>query len=33
MRQRAVLVANLDLDEIRDVRTIWQFYRYRRPDA
>ncbi|MFQ6030714.1 MAG: nitrilase-related carbon-nitrogen hydrolase [Dehalococcoidia bacterium] len=28
-----VVVADLDLDEIRDVRTIWQFYRDRRPDA
>ncbi len=28
-----VLVADLDLDEIREVRTIWQFYRDRRPDA
>ncbi len=28
-----VLVADLDLDEIREVRSIWQFYRDRRPDA
>ena len=28
-----VVVADLDLDEIREVRTIWQFYRDRRPDA
>lgn len=28
-----VLVADLDLDEIREVRGIWQFYRDRRPDA
>ena len=28
-----VLVADLDLDEIRQVRQTWQFYRDRRPDA
>ncbi len=28
-----VVVANLDLDEIREVRGTWQFYRDRRPDA
>ncbi len=28
-----VVVADLDLDEIREVRTIWQFFRDRRPDA
>ena len=28
-----VVVADLDLDEIREVRGIWQFYRDRRPDA
>jgi N-carbamoylputrescine amidase len=29
----AVVVADLDLDMIRDVRNVWQFYRDRRPDA
>jgi N-carbamoylputrescine amidase len=28
-----VLVADLDLDQIADVRSVWQFYRDRRPDA
>ena len=28
-----VVVVDLDLDEIREVRKIWQFYRDRRPDA
>ncbi len=28
-----VVVADLDLDRIREVRTTWQFYRDRRPDA
>ncbi len=28
-----VVMADLDLDEIREVRSIWQFYRDRRPDA
>ena len=28
-----VLVADLDLDEIREVRNTWQFFRDRRPDA
>jgi len=28
-----VLVADLDLDEIRQVRQTWQFFRDRRPDA
>ena len=28
-----VIVADLDLDEIRQVRTTWQFYRDRRPDT
>ncbi len=28
-----VIVADLDLDEIRDVRTTWQFFRDRRPDT
>ena len=28
-----VLVADLDLDLIREVRNTWQFYRDRRPDA
>src|SRR5262247_1716781 len=27
-----LIVADLDLDEIRDVRTHWQFYRDRRPE-
>jgi N-carbamoylputrescine amidase len=29
----AVVVADLDLDMIEDVRSVWQFYRDRRPDA
>ncbi len=28
-----VIVADLDLDEIAEVRTTWQFYRDRRPDS
>ncbi len=28
-----VIVANLDLDEIAEVRNTWQFYRDRRPDT
>ena len=28
-----VIAADLDLDEISEVRTIWQFYRDRRPDT
>jgi N-carbamoylputrescine amidase len=28
-----VVVADLDLDLIREVRNVWQFYRDRRPDA
>ena len=28
-----VIVADLNLDEIRDVRTTWQFFRDRRPDT
>jgi len=27
-----LIVADLDLDEIKQVRTHWQFYRDRRPD-
>jgi beta-ureidopropionase len=27
-----LVVADLDLDEIREVRTHWQFYRDRRPE-
>jgi beta-ureidopropionase len=29
----AVVVADLNLDMIEEVRTVWQFYRDRRPDA
>ncbi|NNE47301.1 MAG: acyltransferase, partial [Rhodothermales bacterium] len=29
----AVLVADLNLDLIRDVRNVWQFYRDRRPET
>jgi N-carbamoylputrescine amidase len=29
----AVVVADLDLDMIEEVRSVWQFYRDRRPDA
>jgi beta-ureidopropionase len=29
----AVLVAELDLDRIEEVRKVWQFYRDRRPDT
>lgn len=28
-----VLVADLDLDEIKEIRAVWQFFRDRRPDA
>jgi N-carbamoylputrescine amidase len=28
-----IVLADLDLDRIREVRSIWQFYRDRRPDA
>ena len=28
-----VLVADLDLDQIKEVRQTWQFFRDRRPDA
>ena len=31
--QDHVLVADLDLDLIAEVRSVWQFYRDRRPDA
>ncbi|MFQ6015327.1 MAG: nitrilase-related carbon-nitrogen hydrolase [Anaerolineae bacterium] len=31
--EEEVLVADLDLDLIREVRNTWQFYRDRRPDA
>ena len=31
--EEEVLVADLDLDQIREVRNTWQFYRDRRPDA
>jgi beta-ureidopropionase len=31
--QDHVLVADLDLDQITEVRSVWQFYRDRRPDA
>jgi N-carbamoylputrescine amidase len=29
----AVVVADLNLDVIEEVRSVWQFYRDRRPDA
>jgi N-carbamoylputrescine amidase len=29
----AIVTADLDLDMIREVRNVWQFYRDRRPDA
>ena len=29
----AVVVADLNLDMIEEVRSVWQFYRDRRPDA
>jgi N-carbamoylputrescine amidase len=28
-----IVIADLDLDEIRDVRHAWQFYRDRRPET
>jgi len=28
-----LLIADLDLDEIKEVRNVWQFYRDRRPDS
>ena len=31
--QDAVVVADLNLDMIEEVRSVWQFYRDRRPDA
>ncbi|GAG34588.1 unnamed protein product, partial [marine sediment metagenome] len=31
--EEEVLVADLDLDIVRQVRNEWQFYRDRRPDA
>ena len=31
--QDELIVADLDLDKIREVRNIWQFYRDRRPDS
>ena len=31
--EEEVLVADLDLDLVRQVRNEWQFYRDRRPDA
>jgi len=31
--EEEVLVADLDLDLVREVRNAWQFYRDRRPDA
>lgn len=31
--QDAVIVADLDLDMIREVRNVWQFYRDRRPET
>ena len=31
--QDELLVADLDLDQIREVREIWQFYRDRRPES
>ena len=30
---RALVVADLDLDKIREVRNTWQFFRDRRPDT
>ncbi|HUU86058.1 MAG TPA: nitrilase-related carbon-nitrogen hydrolase [Phycisphaerae bacterium] len=29
----AIVVADLDLDQIREVRNVWQFFRDRRPDS
>jgi len=28
-----IIIADLDLEEIKEVRSVWQFYRDRRPDA
>lgn len=28
-----LVVADLDLDEIKEVRNVWQFFRDRRPEA
>jgi beta-ureidopropionase len=28
-----VLVADMDLDQIQEVRDVWQFYRDRRPET
>ena len=28
-----IVLADLDLDQIREVRNVWQFFRDRRPDA
>ncbi|CAN5459581.1 hypothetical protein BH10ACI1_BH10ACI1_24780 [soil metagenome] len=31
--QDELIVADLDMDKIKEVRNTWQFYRDRRPDA
>jgi len=31
--QEELVVADVDLDMIREVRNVWQFYRDRRPDS
>jgi N-carbamoylputrescine amidase len=31
--QDELIVADLDMDKIREVRNTWQFFRDRRPDA
>ena len=31
--QDELIIADLDLDQIREVRNVWQFYRDRRPDS
>ena len=31
--QTEVIIADLDLDQIQDVRNVWQFYRDRRPET
>ncbi len=33
MDRDELLIADLDLDQIEEVRAIWQFYRDRRPET
>ncbi|MGI8547463.1 MAG: acyltransferase, partial [Gemmatimonadaceae bacterium] len=31
--QTELVIADVDLDQIREVRNVWQFYRDRRPET